>query len=377
MPPKILLELQRFVEAWIERSATCPLSVSLTSESTFFGNLGLERHLLVPQILAVSRRLRSLTLDAAAERLRPILELGPEDLPLLKSLRMNISDSMLVSTNLLRIPTLEAVTLSATLRADPLSLPLPWSQLKRLHFACWVEYDGKGLEIDGALELLRRCPNLEWCKVLVTESSEYSSYNSSPIILPHLHTLAFRGLVFSLQNWIPDLVAPNLRSLHIGDHSPSPMRSHHARLSVDLDLTSYFTTTGLRECLQSLPTISHLKLIGCTLYYNEPVSSEDTGFIALLVPPHSLCPMLTHLEIVGPPINRVSDTHILALIKARMAMPTPLQRFRARFDRPMDFDIMPELQSFISDGLQVDLGYLPPRWTFRARDGLDEPEAFH
>jgi hypothetical protein len=41
----------------------------------------------------------------------------------------------------------------------------------------------------------------------------------------------------------------------------------------------------------------------------------------------------------------------------------------------METDIMPELQSFISDGLQVSLNYLEvSRWKFDARAGLTEPE---
>ena len=82
--------------------------------------------------------------------------------------------------------------------------------------------------------------------------------------------------------------------------------------------------------------------------------------------------MLSDVEIVVPPSARVSDTEVLALVRARMSMPIPLRRFQARFSRLMELDVMPELQSFISDGLQINLEY-PRRRGFRAREGLEEP----
>ncbi|KAJ6508561.1 hypothetical protein C8R45DRAFT_967814 [Mycena sanguinolenta] len=379
LPPKILLALQRLVEAWIERSAPCPLSVSLFSESIVLNDHDPEKHPLVPQILAVSQRLCNLALAGNAELLRSILELGPGNLPLLKTFRITTSSQTLSSTNIFELPTLEAVAL--VMPTDPLSLPLRWSKLTILRLechVCWTEHGPEGgLDFDGALDVLRRCPNLEWCELKVTKHSEHSDLasNTPPIILPQLHTLVLSGWEFQFHKWI-DLVAPNLRSLQIGEVHlpPSLSRGNHDRLSVGIDFTRCTSANSLHEFLQSFPTICCLRVTGS---YHPQRMFLDDEFMALFCPPHNLCPMLTDMEIGVPPSATVSDAALLALIKARMAMPTPLQGFRARFDRPMDFDIMPELQSFILDGLQVDLGYPPPRWRFRARDGLDGPEAFH
>ncbi|KAF7346537.1 hypothetical protein MSAN_01881800 [Mycena sanguinolenta] len=374
-PPGILLGLERTVKAWLERSAACPLSVSFFDFTNYVEpDSEFEKHLFAPQVLAASRRLRCLVLFGDAEFLRPILQLGPENLPLLKSIRMKTLIQTF-STKILEIPTLEDVALSLTVATDQLSLPLPWSQLRRLRLDCQPRWTGQGyeggLDFDGAINVLRMSPNLEHCEMRVTKYSEYSSYNSSPIFLPLLHTLVFSGWQFYLRNWIPDLVAPNLYSLQIGDVIPPP--DNQGRLSVAIDF-HLFTTTSLHEFLQSLPMISSLQLVAG--YHAEGVPPDDE-FIALLCPPHNSCPMLTDIGIMMAPSTGISDAAILAFIKARMAMPTPLRRFEASFSRRMELDVMPDLQCFISGGLQVTLKYPQSRRAFRARDGLDGPGAFY
>ncbi|KAF7346531.1 Hexose carrier protein [Mycena sanguinolenta] len=375
-PPSILLGLERSVAAWLGRSASCPLSVSLCDSANRVDfNRHLEKHPLALQIPAVSGRLRSLVLAGDVELLRPILQLGPTDLPQLETIRMQTPPNQTPSTTILEVPTLEDVALCITVPTDPLSLPLPWSNLRRLRleFYLWRTAHGNegGLDFDGALDVLRRCPRLESCEIRVNRfSARYSGsglgHDSSSIILPHLHTLILSGFEFQLQRWIPDLVVPNLRSLQIGNLNTSPSRSNRARLSVDLDLTR-FTTTSLREFLESFPMISHLQLMAT--HHPTPASSEVDEFIALICPPHYPCPMLTDIKIVAPPFARVSDAQVLALIKARMSMPNPLRRFQARFNRPMELDVMPELQSFISDGLQVNLEYPPAAARFLGPGG--------
>ncbi|KAF7350902.1 hypothetical protein MSAN_01652300 [Mycena sanguinolenta] len=373
------LELERIVEAWLERSAPCPLSVSLYDFTNRAGdsnpNLGkpfLEKHPLVPQLLAVSRRLRCLALDGDAKLLHPLLKLGEQDVPLLKRIRMNAPWDQLPSTNIFEIPTIEELTLMITVPDDPLSLPLRWSQLTNLRLECECDDPTEGLDFDGALDLLRKCPNLEQCEIRVTKYSDDSGLtrNSSPIILLRLHTLAFTGYIFHLHKWVLDLVAPNLRSMKVGDvrlDGDDSARSIPGYLSAHLE-PNRFTSASLLEFLQSLPKISHLRL---SSYIHPPPPVLDDAFVALFSPPHNLCPTLIDINFS---VNSAGFTDAAALnfIKGRMAMPTPLQRFRAEFKRPMELDIMPELQSFISDGLQVAIKYPPQQWVFRAQEGLDD-----
>jgi hypothetical protein len=128
------------------------------------------------------------------------------------------------------------------------------------------------------------------------------------------------------------------------------------------------------EILDCFPTISHLRLFPDT-YSREPVGLDDMLLARFYAPNDTLCPMLTHLTVMET-CAEFSDTAALAFIKARMAMPSPctLQHFCVRFSRPMEVDIMPELEPFISeDGLRVNLQY-PLEWAFdfNARDGLSD-----
>ncbi|KAJ7845402.1 hypothetical protein B0H14DRAFT_976125 [Mycena olivaceomarginata] len=376
-PPTMISGLERMVEAWLERSSACPLSVSVFDEINYPSN-GVEKHPLILQLLPISRRLRHLALAGAAEFLRPILRLGSENLPALKSIFIQTTGNQLFrddadqldSTNALQIPTLEDVTLQISSVVDPLALPLKWSRLTRIRLECYsMRGDAAGgLDIGGALEMLRRCPNLVHCEIRVTaRTDEGPTLDTSPIILPHLRTLVLSG-EFQSQSWMTHLVMPKLCALRLGDGtkegpaigSSSPQ---DGCMSADID-ASLFTLSGLQELLQSFPTISHLKLS------QTPLHSDD-AFIAIL---HNLvCPMLTNITLPDTSAG-ISDAAVLAFIKARMALPTPLQRFWASFRRTRELDIMLELQSFISDGLHVSIEYFPQglsQWEFWPRHGLD------
>jgi len=308
--------------------------------------------------------------------LLPLLRLGSESLPLLTSIRVHDAGSGSFTdlsdvTNALQIPSLTDISLYIV--ADPLTLPLRWSQLTGLSLECysfWTEHGQEGgLDGVGALDVLRRCPNLLRCELRMTKTwnDPDLTSNTSPIILPHIHTLIFRGPL-RLLKWIPHLVVPKLRCLQVGEmkttsHFTSvPIRDPYMRADIDI---SRVTSSGLLELLQAFPTISHLRLSSDTI--DSESMSPDDAFLAHFCPPHNLCPMLTHFTVMTPGAE-FSDTAALAFVRARMAMPTPLQQFRVHFDRRMGIDIMPELQSFISNGLQVALEYLPV-WKFDARMG--------
>ncbi|KAJ6466400.1 hypothetical protein C8R45DRAFT_1021598 [Mycena sanguinolenta] len=374
-PPHILLELERKVAAWLGRSATCPLSVSFSSFINDFG-FNADKHPLILQLMAVSRRLRCVVLTGDDKLLRPLLQLGPEDVPLLKRIHIRSLSDGRPFTNILQTPTLEDIALLSVLD-NPISLPLQWPLLKRFRFEChdrWSEHGLVGsLDFAGALDVLRQCPHLEQCEIRVNKFSALEdplglAPKPPSIILPQMHTLILKGPRFRLEKWRPELVAPNLRFLQIGDvPSGDLLPRTSGLLSVDID-SNCFTTTSLHEFLQSFPMISHLRM--STQLHNTPLRL-DNQLMRRFCPPHNLCPMLTDITLLGPSVV-LSDTATLTFIKARMAMPTPLHQFRVQFPRPMNHDILPDLQAFISDGLQVALEYVPP-WEFKARDGLDGP----
>ncbi|KAJ7354446.1 hypothetical protein DFH08DRAFT_854886 [Mycena albidolilacea] len=369
--------LWNVVEQWFERSGTCPLTVSLSDSTEYAYEFDLDNH-LVTLLLSVCNRLRHLSLSAETKVLLPLLCLGPEELPILKSLRIRSDDSVPFTdhqgvTNALQIPSLMDISLRVT--ADPRSLPLKWSQLTGLTLECqpvWrANGDKEGLDGIGALQVLRWCPNLLRCELQITNWDDIGlASNTSLITLPHLHTLVFRGPC-QFPRWIPYLAVPKLRCLQVGSvqvtarFRDTPVEE--AGMRVELE-TGRFTSDSLLELLRAFPAISHLHL------YSD-FFSAGKALLALdhLALPHNLCPILTHAVLaLGP---GPSDAAILQFIGARMAAPTPLQLFEAHFRREMETDIMPGLQTFISDGLQVSLNYREvSRWKFDARAGLTEPE---
>ncbi|KAJ6508332.1 hypothetical protein C8R45DRAFT_967070 [Mycena sanguinolenta] len=366
-PPSILFGFGRIIEAWLGRSNPCPLSVSVFDDQNFAGNPPHhQEHPLIIQLIPVFPRLRQLELTGDAELFRPLLQLGPQDLPLLKRISISSEDDRPGCTNVFQSPTLEDVALSIFTPVDPLSFPFRWTQLTKLSLECFsvwgVGVREGGLDPRGAFDVLRMCFNLVQCKIRITKGTGLDLDLDMPsLILPNMETLIWAG--GSFPRWISHPVVPNLRFLAVGDASSKDKPSGMPRdrsLSADIEPNQWSKSGGLRDFLRSFPTISHLRLSG----------SVHLDGLEIFGSPDGLCPELTHFTMLSAS-TEVSDAETLALVKARMTMmPTILRQIHIRFDRPKEVDIMPELQSFIADGLQVTLEYASPSLKFDAREGL-------
>ncbi|KAF7367731.1 hypothetical protein MSAN_00837000 [Mycena sanguinolenta] len=359
--------LRPVIEQWLERSASYPLDVSLVAGD--FDESTPDTH-PISLLQNFSQRLRRLRFHGDLRVLLPILRLGTESLPLLRSIHLSTLANQPFSdypdaVNLLRIPSLTAISL--TVMANPLALPFKWSQLTHLSLQCSIASPDGALDGVAALDLLRRCPNLLQCHLVLDRSWDDLglTYNASLITLPNLHTLSLRGL-FHLPKWVPHLAIPKIRCLQIGDAvDPSwflyfPDR-YDSSIGAAID-TTYFTQPGLLELLQSFPLISELQF--CSLNDIKAVLPDD-AFLLHLASEHNICPMLTHLG-VNSHCSAFSDATALAFIKGRMASPTPLQLVDFQFHRTRQVDVMPELQSLILAGLEVFLDYLGPHFDPRA-----------
>ncbi|KAF7367737.1 hypothetical protein MSAN_00837600 [Mycena sanguinolenta] len=309
--------LRPVIEQWLERSASYPLDFSLVAGD--FNESTPDTH-PISLLQNFSQCLRRLRLHGDLRVLLPILRLGTESLPLLKSIHLSTLANQPFSdypdaVNLLRIPSLTVISL--TVMADPLALPVKWSQLTHLSLQCSISSPDGALDGVAALELLRRCPNLLECH-LIGDGVDPS--------------------------WF--FYFPNRYDSSIG-------------AAID---TTCFTHPGLLELLQSFPLISELQF--CSLNDVKAVLPDD-AFLLHLASEHNICPMLTHLG-VNSHCSAFSDVTALAFIKGRMASPTPLQLVDFQFHRTMQVDVMPELQSLILAGLEVFLDYLGPRFDPRA-----------
>ncbi|KAJ6463491.1 hypothetical protein C8R45DRAFT_1025944 [Mycena sanguinolenta] len=376
-PSKICSRLETIVEEWLKRSAICPLSVSFFDYTNHFPDF--DKHPLVLQLLPFCQRLRHLTLNGDPEFLRPLLQLGSEDLPLLESLAVNCNALATVFANsqsAFNLSTLTNVAIRMMAPVDPHSLPLRWGQLTKLRLECDPVWTGQstegGLDLEGAFKVLRRCPMLVDCEFRITLGSGDADLilDTSPINLPQLRTLVLKGHIF-FKKWIPYLVVPNLRSLQMGevyrDRHGKDTLPRDACMSITVDV-GMFTPSGVEDLFRSFPLVSHLQL---SPTYSGRDASVDEELLGSLGSPHNLCPNLTSVAILSPNPS-ISDATFLTFVKARMALPTPLQRIQIQFRRPMELDIMPELQPYTTDGLQVDIEYPRPEPHFNAWEGLPD-----
>ncbi|KAJ6505560.1 hypothetical protein C8R45DRAFT_1182207 [Mycena sanguinolenta] len=344
-------QLQPVIEQWFERGAPCPLAVSLVETSRFGSDPE-------PYPIPYSKIARSVSNIWCC--------METSDISIVARGTVSFAeypDAM----NLLQLPSITALSLKVM--AYPLSLPLKWSQLTDLTLQCFHYSLDNALDGVTALEVLRRCPNLFRCQLLLNKSPADSSLtsNASLITLPNLHTLILGGS-FYFPKWIPHLAIPKIRWLHIGDGVETSWFTkfpnlYHSSFGAAVD-TSCFKQPGLLELLQCFPLISHLQFASPN--YIKALLPDD-AFLLHLASEHDICPMLTHVCVTSR-CSAFSDTTALTFITGRMAAPTPLQVFDVQFLRTMEVDIMPDLQTSISVGLQVFLDYPSPR--FDARAGL-------
>ncbi|KAJ6584007.1 hypothetical protein DFH09DRAFT_1144031 [Mycena vulgaris] len=376
MPPEVENKLEKFVGAWLDRSGGCPLSISL-SRSPY----NLAARIVLPgtlhQLIRVATRLRHLSICAHASEMRQLLLFDAKDLPCLEGVHIQSPSDSNEGWNeapILQIPSLRQIALHIS--ADALTLPLRWSELTDLSLKCfpiWTHpslgYPG-GLDQNGALEVLRRCPNLVRCHLEATNAVPFIA--GPTITLPHLKVLSISGV--EAVGFMECLVLPGLRHLSVGgDSRPPSLRSIECsaqELTLEL-MNCRLPEGGLFELFNLLPRLTRVRILLTSLVRlpNHDLFDLDDEFLTRLGPdPHNtLCPALTQIEFG---VCFFSDAALLAFIRERMATRHPLQHIQAILPRDMGVDFASELQQFPK--LTVDLRYEYPKWDFDPREGLTE-----
>ncbi|KAJ6584010.1 hypothetical protein DFH09DRAFT_1359936 [Mycena vulgaris] len=367
VPQSVERKLEQVVAAWLDRAAACPLSISFSR--------ALNRPFISPDtvdhLIGASRRIRNFHIRGySIDDVRSLLLRRGDDLPCLESIHITChSDLNHFFTFWEGLPAFHAPNLrriSLTVYADALKLPLPWAQLTDLSLACLAEFVPPnevqgGLDLNGVQEVLRRCPNLVCCYLGVTK---LSAFTPGPILtLPHLTTLTLSQSFDSVQ-LLRCLVFPNLRYLGIGAPivSLSSWDAENSAHELTLELThgTDFSHDGLLDLLHLFPGISRLQVFGQDIREALLDSLRPT-------PQGTVCPVLTHMELGS---CHFSDISLLDFIRARMTTERPLQSIKAHFQREVELDVVQELQTWISEGLHVDLRYSSLPWTFNAVQGI-------
>ncbi|KAJ7457440.1 hypothetical protein FB451DRAFT_1274898 [Mycena latifolia] len=343
VPPDLEDELVKVVETWLDRSATCPLSISFCRPRNdaldLLGPAG-----TIDQLIKVSGRIRRLRIWGSIADMRPLVFMPAAD-----------------------FPSLESIDIQCPPDSDQL---LTFWDTVLTCFPVWSDTPGGdpgGLNQNGAQTLLSRCPNLVRCFLRVTQAIPFVA--GPTITLPHLEALDLLHRVDTVE-FMRTLVVPKLVHLGVGEErSPAlaTVESGAQGLTLDLLYGWQLSEDGLFNLLKLFPAISDIRAMRFDV--------ED-DFLARLSPSPTgtVCPGLKNVYFG---ICYFSDAALLDFIRARMISAHPLERATARLQRAMTVDIVGELQAFISQGLQLDLQYLSNPdsvWKFNPREGIYDDE---
>ncbi|KAJ7160142.1 hypothetical protein C8R46DRAFT_363679 [Mycena filopes] len=380
------------IDAWLERSRTCPLSISFGNPSQFTSPSDSS---LLSELQKAAHRIRHLDLFSPSDIFEEVSWLNANagegltpEVVLISTPLIHIDDPELWATvKLLRSPNIRRVLLQ--IGADALTLPLPWPQLTDLALSCYVRAVGNGahggLDYTGALEVLRRCPNLVRCQLEITAETPFAP-PSSAITLPHLKAFILSFSYGGLKELAPVmqcLVLPVICYLSVGEAIfdsvfNSPV-ADTAGFTVGIP-PNLFPQAEVLHFLEILPRISHLYLTppNTTKYYNFTVDTRlDDDFLAALTPTPTrspVCPDLTHIYIFtrSPAFSHRS---IVPFISGRMGSGRPLKVVNIQFaNRSMEEDVSPALQEFVDVGLQITIAYPSPPTpsTYNPWNGLSD-----
>ncbi|KAF7370254.1 hypothetical protein MSAN_00656500 [Mycena sanguinolenta] len=237
-------------------------------------------------------------------------------------------------------------------RHDSSSLPLSWSNLTSLIL---MPRDPPDCQI--ILDILARCSRLQTCKVEVAEHEDEHLQDSIVECLS-LHSLQLWCYSSPLNNsgrLLSCLSVSNLQDFRLGGaEEPSNSASLLSSLATCTHLqsisitSSMFRSHELVDFLRGLPpTLQRLRITD-TSRSSSPLNNDFFITLEML----AVLPALEELVMVNN--RKLSDEALLRFIISRMPI---LQRVDIAFDRVMQVDILPSLESFMESGAQVSLAY--------------------
>ncbi|KAF7335739.1 F-box domain-containing protein [Mycena venus] len=364
--PLKLPQLTERVTAWLEKSGTVPLDISLTYSRT--SDTSSDVSSLVSQLLAVSRRWRNIHIALTS---RPeFASLSSDDVPLLQSITIRETVDRTSSPDphgpLLFLGTKSLRTIDCEDARYILDCPISWGSLTHFKAPCGISYQ-------DAFRTLSQCPLLESCELVL-----YGQIGAVPphphISLPHLRHLSIKQnrILGGDIRFFDDMALPTLRSYHC----------YAAILSADAHIRSLFpsgmrdlqclrvhgkrfTSTLLLAALADMPSLEELQISGEPCGQLDPRRRGDSQFLTHLMPTQERvapvpCPRLRTVELAQ--FSEVSDDTLLEFILSRTlpARTGPnvvrLDRFTCAMTRPMQRDIRLDLERHPERPFAVSIG---------------------
>ncbi|KAJ6583997.1 hypothetical protein DFH09DRAFT_1144003 [Mycena vulgaris] len=382
-PPDLIPRFVDVTQAWLARSGTSPVSLSVAYSDI---------HPVLKQPLQpVFRRLRHLEVEVGTGMHQSMGQFwgAADEFPALESLKIHggeYCDPMFWTTvGLLNVFALRRVSLR--LPVNPMTLPLLWGELTELDLKCymtWAPNTGGwrgGLGMHDVLDILRRCEKLVKCRLHVTRMDAFEGRASAAV--PHLQSLTISE-VLDAPGMLDCLHLPRLRHLALDlfpdascdkNHFLRAVTRHTDFLTSVSFTTQLFSAATLLGFLRLVPSLRELRLRRILqLDPDQEKTQIDDAILQQLTPTPAdpgLCPLLTDLELERCAL--FSDDVLAGFITARMRSPHPLEWVTVDFDRAAQRDIGPELEPFTAEGaLHLCLEYYSPLkpWKYNPRDGL-------
>ncbi|KAJ7160071.1 hypothetical protein C8R46DRAFT_1106880 [Mycena filopes] len=370
------------VKVWLGRSGQCPLSISLQSRSENGPESSESATSFLPALIPLAPRWQHIEFTVSPVALDSLLHLTERDVPLLESIKLQHEyrfpspGMQLERFEMLRAPRIASFRVSGCNSISQV-LPLRWDQLTVLEMSgpTWET----SMTSDRVLAILRRCPKLGTCQLSVNDLPMDVDGQSpgATIELKHLRTLVLHCEFVepTLALLMARLSLPDLRdfSLHGQAAAPTPafLAPFFARWSRLESLhvsTNIFSKSSLLDSLRTLPdTLKQLTIFDTGIPTGNlvpqggvpPRTCLDDDLLALLGEAAAPCPALESLCLDY--CTDVSDKALLRFITARMSggPEAKLKRVKVSFNRFMTLDILPSIQAFVEDGLDVQLMHTP------------------
>ncbi|KAJ7157558.1 hypothetical protein C8R43DRAFT_402159 [Mycena crocata] len=402
--PKVQV-LTEMLSLWLGRSGVLPLSISVVFSRTWGGDTDAPLPLLT-RLMEFARRWKHIVFTFPHHKNFAVLEtLSSDDVPVLESITVqgierrvrwaapdngDYPPDSFKFLSFLDNPTLRRVSISY--HRELRRFPLPWGRLSSLSF------ENGSFSCNEAVALLRDCPALETCRLVLGYPFEPAVFSESPISLPHLQDLWVCAQTHDHLDIVSFFKALNLPNLHTLEYS------HFCSTIGDLfPFFPLFPSTGslqrfslimmelpdgaqVSECLSAMPLLREWKLEIQSRphrrFQQKPHEYVVTHLTPSLHEPDSTpCPLLESLSLRG--LNdTVSDQALMNLVQERTAPGlrgiTQLSHVACVIERAMQIDILPLLEDRISAGLAISIDYLPPYIPkYSAAEGTDqEPSPF-
>ncbi|KAJ7850033.1 hypothetical protein B0H14DRAFT_2764498 [Mycena olivaceomarginata] len=368
---------QEVAITWLQRSGTCPLSISLVDDNidAIPGSL---MNLLIP----FAPRWQEITLSVPSLTLKTLSCLTENDVPLLKDLAIaqrlerGNGSALLSLSPVLHAPSLSRFSLSGS-NIHYSYLPLQLSHLTALTLVGAEQWGAENVaqSCQIFLEIFYQCSQLRTCTLRVHERpGEY--LQDSVVECPFLHTLNLfctSSVLYTAGRLLSRLSVPVLQDFEIyGDWRTDRSEAYNAsggdslwailatcaRLKFIATDNATFSKYRWMDFLRNLPpTIQRFRIV-------------PSGHI-FEASPDPILPVLEELTVDDGHFV-VSDEVLLRFIVSRI--PT-LRRVDIAVSRERQVDILPTLQPFVEAGLKISVTYSTPSpLPFSPWQGLPEAQ---